>query len=458
MKQKSLDYSELVRTLYYNYDNLDDKFNSSICRNVTLQITSSCNLRCTYCYEHHKCEEDMTYETATSIIDSVFDMYDRDDNIFINHHTRAIILEFIGGEPLIKAGLIERVCDYWFKQGILRGIPFIPYTRISFATNGVAWFTKESQHFIKKYSKFLSITVSIDGVKELHDLHRIDKGGNGSFDKAIAAFRDGKNYGWYFSKMTFVPDSFPYIFDSIKMMIDEGCNEIYCNCAYEPLYSLEDAHKLFEQLRKLSDYLIDNKLDVFVSILDSYIGGKRTYKGNYCGGTGNMIAYDTDGNAYPCLRYCPISIGKEKASKMMLGDYKNGLYHTEEQKKIKEFLDSITYESQSEQKCIDCPISAGCAWCSAMNYEVFGTPNKRSTNICLAHKARVLAIYYYINKRYIEIGDCSPKKINIPYEEAVELIGEENALDVFTYEYAADLKYINENNLELIDGDWYYKK
>ena len=85
----------------------------------------------------------------------------------------------------------------------------------------------------------MSVTVSIDGVQELHDMYRLDEHGNGSFAKAWKAFQDSKKYGWNGStKMTFVPGSFKYIADSIIMMLNEGCdsrpfvaNEILVNGA-----------------------------------------------------------------------------------------------------------------------------------------------------------------------------------------------------------------------------------
>ena len=58
----------------------------------------------------------------------------------------------------------------------------------------------------------MSVTVSIDGVQELHDAFRVDQNGVGSFEKAWAAFQDGKKYGWYGCKMTFVGPSFKFIF------------------------------------------------------------------------------------------------------------------------------------------------------------------------------------------------------------------------------------------------------
>ena len=63
-------------------------------------------------------------------------------------------------------------------------------------------------------------------------------------------------------------------------------------------------------------------------------------------------------------------------------------------------ISNITRKSQSTEECFNCPIAAGCSWCSAYNYEQFGTPNKRATNICCMHKAASLANVYYWNKIY----------------------------------------------------------
>ena len=80
-----------------------------------------------------------------------------------------------------------------------------------------------------------------------------------------------------------------------------------------------------------------------------------------------------------------------------IGHYK----HTDMTQCWSDYLDSITMSSQSSQECIDCQIATGCGWCSAYNYEATGDVNKRITNICNAHKARVLATIYYKNKQYL---------------------------------------------------------
>ena len=222
--------------------------------------------------------------------------------------------------------------------------------------------------------------------------------------------------------MTFVPGSFKYIADSIKMMLNEGCESISCNYAYEPVYEPRNGRTLYDQLKSVSDYIVEKRLDVVLTILDSALGGKSKDDKNFCGGTGSMLCFAPDGSAYPCVRYAPISVGTEKANEVRFGSVYDGLYATENQRQAKADLDAITRTSQSPQECLDCPVSAGCGWCSGLNYELFGTANKRFTGICWAHKARVLASAYYHNRRYIEIGDCLPIKAELPELDALTIL------------------------------------
>lgn len=431
MIYKRKDYSNYLNELFQN------NTGNSVCRNITIQITNQCNLRCSYCYEHNKSCGSMNINTAKKIIDTILDMYDADTD-FIGKHSKGLVLDFIGGEPLLEAKLIENICDYYFDECLRRNIPLAPFTRFSFATNGLLWFTEDAQHLFKKYHDFISLTVSIDGIQELHDKYRIDQYGKGSFEKAYIAYLDGRDkYGWNNSKMTFTPGSVHYMYDSIKMMIENGCNDILCNFAYEPKYTIQDAKNIYFELKKVSDYMIQNKYNNYISILDEYIGNFDNTIDNYCGGTGKMIAFSSDGKAYPCIRYMPISIGNEKSSKICIGDCFNGIYKTNDQLKIKKELDSITRKSQSTKECMECPVSTGCGWCSGYNYELYGTANKRCTNICYSHKGRVLASCYYYNKRHIEIGDVNPKKINLPYNEVVDILGKEEADYLFNLEKEA---------------------
>ena len=119
------------------------------------------------------------------------------------------------------------------------------------------------------------------------------------------------------------------------------------------------------------------------------------------------------------MRFTETSLTKEMADKVIIGHSSTGLCATPETKATFDSLQAITRDSQSTDECLNCPVAKLCGWCTANNYEMLGDPNKRVTNICHVHKARTLASCYYYNKRYIELGDCEPKKMFLPFEDAL---------------------------------------
>lgn len=66
MIKRHEDYTNMVQRLYAGHD---ISANHSVCRNITFQVTNACNLRCSYCYEHHKGTERMSIETGRKIVD-----------------------------------------------------------------------------------------------------------------------------------------------------------------------------------------------------------------------------------------------------------------------------------------------------------------------------------------------------------------------------------------------------
>ena len=140
---------------------------------------------------------------------------------------------------------------------------------------------------------------------------------------------------------------------------------------------------------------------------------------NWCGGTGSMLACDPDGILYPCLRYMPSSVGRDRESYVTCGDLDNGIDFD----KLDE-MGVVTRRSQSTDECFYCPIAKGCSWCSAYNWESQGSYNKRATYICPMHKARALANVYYWNTYYRKYNINKRKTNYCPKEWALEIIDE----------------------------------
>lgn len=394
------------------------KLNKVLCREITFQVTEDCNLRCTYCYQTNKTPFNMSFEIAKAFIDDLLSGGEKLSNYIDLDTTEAYVFDFIGGEPLLRIDLIDQIMDYWVKQVYIKEYEAGKRFMISMSSNGTLYNTDKVQKFIKKWSNHLSIGVTVDGNKTLHDACRLFPDGKGSYDLAYSAAMDLlHNYGQEGTKLTFAPSNIKYVCDAVMNMVNSGFTDIHANCVFEEGWKIEDAKIFYDQLKLLSDKLLQLKPIPYVSLFDDYIGKPmdETDNNNWCGGTGAMLGIDPKGNYYPCVRYMPSSMpcGVEPYA---IGDLENGIGNLDVHKKRCEELACITRRSQSTDECFNCPIASGCAWCSGYNYTVFGTPNKRATFICDMHKARVLANVYFWNKLFRKYGIDETFQLNLEFE------------------------------------------
>ena len=397
-------------------------------KNITFQVTEDCCLYCTYCYQHNKTKRIMDFSVAKKVIDDILANSEGTRDYIDSTGSEAVIIEFIGGEPLMAIDLISDITDYFIQQVIELDHPWRNRFMLSICSNGVLYFEPKVQEFLKKHKNHLSFSISIDGNKELHDACRVFEDGSGSYDIAMAAVRHyidvlGGRMG---SKMTLAPENIGFLYEAVISLIDNGYDDINLNCVYENVWQPEHAVVLYHQLKKLADYLIENNLVeiISLSIFDERHGQPSIEDKNWCGGTGLMLAVNADGDYFPCLRYMESSVGCG-VEPYSIGNINCGIGQTERDKQRLSCLECITMKSQSTEKCINCPISSGCGWCSAYNYEVYGTPNKRATFICQMHQARTLATAYLWNNWYKKINSDKRYSLNIPEEWALEIISKD---------------------------------
>lgn len=400
-------------------------------KTVTFQVTDTCNLCCSYCYQINKHTNRMSFETAKKFIDLMFEDYEREGSYLYKDNCQALVVEFIGGEPLLEIELIEQICDYFMWKAISLKHIWAETAMFSMISNGLLYFDDKVQHFLKKYNKKLSFGISVDGCKELHDMCRVDANGKGSYDIASAGCLHYKeNYDKnMLTKMTIAPANVEWTYKALINLIENLHYEvIHCNCVYEKGWTAEHAKELYKQLKMISDYILENDLEekIFISILWDNPGALDIHEDrNYCGSTGSMLACDPFGRIFPCIRFMDTSLG-DKVEPWILGDVDNGIGILPKHKDKINILDSITLTSQSTDECINCPIQSGCGWCTGYNYQETGTPNKRVTYHCVMHKARFLATSYLWNKAYKKHNESDRYPFErIPKEWALEIIDEE---------------------------------
>lgn len=395
---------------------------------ITFQVTDACSLACTYCYQIDKGTSIMPFETATTFIDNLFE--GKYKGYVSEEEKPFLVLDFIGGEPFLQPKLIEKICDYFYDKAIERMSPWAEHSMISVCTNGVHWFEPDVQHFLNKYRNRLSVSVTIDGNKELHDACRVFPDGRPSYDLAVAAAKDWMDRGGYMgSKITIAPANIQYMNDAILHMIDLGYEEINANTVYEEGWTIEHAKTFYWKLKEIADFFIDNDLvnSIYLSLFVDTLGRPKPEDDldTWCGGVGNaMLAIDPDGKLYPCLRYMKSSLGNDQPP-LSIGDVWRGIGNTPEDAQWIKCLACVTRRTESSDECFYCPIADGCAECSAYNYQVNGTPDSRCTFICDMHKARCLANSYFWNKWYRKTNSKERFKIYCPKEWALEIIPED---------------------------------
>lgn len=421
-------------------------------RTVTFQVTDKCNLACTYCYQINKSVRRMKFEDAKLFIDKLLSGEDGFNEYVSVKNSPGIVIEFIGGEPFLEVDLIDQIVDYFRLRTIELNHPWADKFCISICSNGVLYTDPKVQKFLQKNKDCISFSVTLDGNKELHDACRVFPDGRGSYDLAEYATQDWMNRGYYMgSKITISPDNLPYIYDALMHIVGLGYTEVNVNCVYEAEWTDEQAGQLYHLMKKFADFMLsDNKYKLLdCSLYQSTLGHPKeeTDLQNWCGGTGSMLSMDPDGWLFPCIRYMESSLGASRAP-MRIGNVHTGLATCQKDKDCVACLNAIDRRTQSTDECFYCPIAEGCSWCSAWNYQKYGTADHRDTNICKTHRGRVLANVYYWNQYYKKYKIPKVFDLWVPKQWAVPIIGGEE------YNYLVNLVkslggYVNESDTEV---------
>ena len=288
-------YNEKINRLYpFLYDQ-EIETNKIQTPNVTFQVTDACNLCCTYCYQINKGHHAMSFEVAKKFIDMLLANDDNTRQYIDTKASDAIIIDFIGGEPLLEVELIDQILEYFRRRIIEENHPWQYNWRISMSSNGTLYFDPKVQAFFDKWMPYLSFSISIDGNKQLHDSCRIFPDGSGSYDLAMKAVRHyvDVRHGRMGSKMTLAPANVSYTFEAVKGLIEQGYKEVFLNCVFEKGWTNEHATILYYQLKQLADYLIENDLEeeVYIAMFEEQFFHPKDPgdSQNWCWGAGTPI-------------------------------------------------------------------------------------------------------------------------------------------------------------------------
>lgn len=374
---------------------------------VTFCVTQDCNLACSYCYMVGKNNKHvMDYNMAKKIVDFVL----ADEEL---QKTPAIAWDFIGGEPLLEMELIDKISDYIVvKMHAINHVWKNQY-RFTFSSNGILYHKELVRKYIKKHDGHISFGLSIDGTKEKHDSARKKKDGTGSYDEVVKNVPLWLNdFPGASTKATFARDDLKHIKDSVIHLWNLGIKDVMANIVYEDVWQDGDEIVYEQQLMALADYIVENNLwnEYTVAFFGDQIGlplNEYDLKKNRCGAGHKSLAFDNEGNIYPCIRFLEMCSSTEK--NLIVGHVDTGI-----NRDYLRALACTTWRTVSPQMCNECEVGGNCGWCIANNLEDTKSNSifNRTTYLCKMHKANVKA-NQYLWMRYTQVtGKTAPYTVS----------------------------------------------
>jgi uncharacterized protein len=139
-------------------------------QSITLNVSSSCNLSCSYCYADQGSfsgaqPRPMPWDVARAAIDTLLRNADA---------SAPITVGFLGGEPFANRLLIHRAVEYAAREGRRLALD----VRFAVTTNGTL-LTQDDLSLLRRYA--FAVTVSVDGGEAIQNIRRPLRNGSGSF-------------------------------------------------------------------------------------------------------------------------------------------------------------------------------------------------------------------------------------------------------------------------------------
>ena len=336
------------------YEDYIDAFTEqeTVVKALCLHIAHDCNLACKYCFagegEYHGRRALMSLEVGRKALDF----------LVANSGNRVNLeVDFFGGEPLMNWQVVKELVAY----GRSLEEPHHKKFRFTLTTNGVL-LTDEVMDFVNK--EMSNLVLSIDGRKEIHDLMRPHRGGQGSYDEILPKYKKAagsRNQMNYYVRGTYTRNNTDFSEDVIHLA-DQGFEQI----SVEPVVAdkkedyalrMEDVPKLLSEYDRLAQEYIRRKRDgkgfQFFHFMIDLEGGPCVAKRlSGCGSGTEYLAVTPWGDLYPCHQF----VGQEE---FLMGNVEDGIVRKDIQDKFK------ACNVYSKKECRDCfakfYCSGGCA-------------------------------------------------------------------------------------------------
>jgi uncharacterized protein len=271
-------------------------------KELYLQISHQCNLRCAYCYAdggHFGGPAAMMDEiTAQKAVDFLLDSAGPEDMCSLN---------FDGGEPFLNFDLVRRMVDYAGGEAKKRDKKL----SLNISSNGTL-LTEENVRYLK--SNRFSLGLSIDGDRSTHNLTRLTGDGAGSYDLLLSAIEQSQLFiqmPYAQARGTITRESL-HCHATVKHLVDLGFKIIYL----EPVGganttgSIDVCHmeRLEREFKEIAALYTEELLNGNMLMLRNFFRPlekihSRSRFGFRCSAGVHTFAVSPGGEIYPCYKF-----------------------------------------------------------------------------------------------------------------------------------------------------------
>jgi len=324
-----------------------------------LLLTSDCNLACSYCIARDLPKATLSIEEGKKSID-----------LFIRLGDGASFVEFTltGGEPLLVYPLVERLIGYAEEQAQAAGMDasFILKTNGTILNEAIIDFACAHR---------LKVVISIDGVPNVHDRHRLTKKHCPTHSIVLHNLMALLEHDVQcVASITIHPDACANLSDSVRQLHEMGIDCIDVGPAYGTVnWSDSDINTMVDSIIEIGRYIRDvhsagGELEVGpLYHFTEHVGG--VLKDSWgCHAASTNLAFMPNGQIVGCSSLAMLAT---RYPELVIGDVTNGIYTAA----LDRFLELTQAGVQRRPYCQRCEAAPNCTGgCLAINLSQNGTP------------------------------------------------------------------------------------
>ena len=277
-----------------------------VVKSLCLMVAHDCNLRCKYCFadtgEYGGKRELMSREVGEAAVEYI---------IAKSGGRVHCEIDFFGGEPLVNLPVVRHVTEYVRRREVETGKRF----KLTLTTNGLS-LTEPVRDWLNENR--VSLVLSLDGRREVHDRMRPDAGGHGTYDRVLKNFRatvDSRDGRDYYLRGTYTKYNLDFTEDVLSMA-DAGFDVLSVEpvVAKDAPYAIEEADlpRVFAEYDRLTEVYLERRRAgkgfFFFHFNMDLSGGPCVAKRLAgCGAGHEYMAVAANGDLYPCHQF----VGRE---------------------------------------------------------------------------------------------------------------------------------------------------